>query len=65
MSTGKLHFQDFLRNYRATPHPATGVSPAELLFGRPLRTRLPDLQQHDAAYKERLKEAADRRRRRR
>ena len=59
----QTQLQDFLRNYRATPHPATGVSPAELLFGRPLRTRLPDLQQHDAVYKERLKEAADRRRR--
>ena len=26
----------FLRNYRATPHSITGISPAELLFGRKL-----------------------------
>ena len=38
----------FLLNYRITPHSTTGVSPAELLMGRKLRTRfdlwLPDLQ---------------------
>ena len=31
-----------LRNYRATPHATTGVSPAELFFGRKLRTKLPE-----------------------
>lgn len=31
----------FLRHYRATPHTSTGVSPAELLNGRKLRTELP------------------------
>ena len=31
----------FLMNYRATPHTTTGVSPAEALFGRKLKTRLP------------------------
>ena len=30
----------FLFNYRVTPHATTGVSPAELMFGRKLRTRL-------------------------
>jgi hypothetical protein len=28
---------------RSTPHSTTGVSPAELLFGRKLRTKLPDI----------------------
>lgn len=52
----------FLRNYRATPHPATGAAPAELLFGRLPESRLPHLQQHDAIYKRKLKEAADQQR---
>ena len=29
--------------YRALPHPTTGVSPAEQLFGRKIRTKLPEL----------------------
>ena len=33
----------FLRNYRATPHSTTGVSPAELLFGRKMIIKLPEL----------------------
>jgi len=33
----------YLLAYRATPHNTTGVSPGELLFGRKLRTKLPDL----------------------
>ena len=32
----------FLRNYRATPHSTTGVSPAEPLFGRKLVVKLPE-----------------------
>ena len=32
-----------LQLYRATPHPTTGYAPAELLFGRKFRTRLPKL----------------------
>ena len=34
----------FLMMYRSTPHSTTGVSPAELLFGRRIRTKLPHLQ---------------------
>jgi hypothetical protein len=30
----------FLRNCRATPHSTTGVSPAELLFGRKLTVKI-------------------------
>lgn len=33
----------FLRAYRSTEHAFTGVSPAELLYGRKLQTKLPDL----------------------
>ncbi|CAB4008646.1 hypothetical protein BSL78_21779 [Paramuricea clavata] len=33
----------FLRNYRATPHSTTGISPAELLFGRKLAVKLPEV----------------------
>ena len=33
---------NFLRNYRATPHSTTVVSPAELLFRRKLGVKQPD-----------------------
>ena len=33
----------FLLAYRSTPHSATGVSPAELLYNRKIRTKLPEL----------------------
>ncbi|KAL9969410.1 hypothetical protein ACROYT_G021627 [Oculina patagonica] len=32
----------FLAAYRTTPHTVTGVCPAELLFGRKIRTKLPE-----------------------
>ena len=35
----------FLMMYRSTPHSTTGVIPAELLFGRKNRTKLPRLQE--------------------
>ena len=35
----------FLRNYRATPHTTTGLSPSELLNGRKLKTAFPVLEQ--------------------
>ena len=38
----KQELYKYLRNYRATPHTTTGVPPATLLFGRPVRTRLPE-----------------------
>ncbi|KAF0289833.1 uncharacterized protein FJT64_011952 [Amphibalanus amphitrite] len=34
------YLQKFLQTYRSTPHATTGLSPAELLHGRKLRTRL-------------------------
>lgn len=33
----------FLMNYRSTPHFSTGVTPAELMFGRKIRTKLPQI----------------------
>lgn len=35
----------YVSAYRTTPHSTTGVPPAELLFGRKLRTKLPELRQ--------------------
>jgi hypothetical protein len=38
-----LELNKHLRSVRATPHPTTGASPAELLYNRSFRTKLPDL----------------------
>ena len=39
----KRELNTYLTAYRSLPHQTTGVSPAELLFGRKLRTKLPEL----------------------
>ena len=58
----------FLRNFRATPHSSTGVPPATLMFGRPMKTRLPQMTQklgdnevrrHDKRQKSKMKIYAD------
>ena len=59
----------FPRNNRATPHSTTGVSPAELLFGRKLNVKLPELvhtspsrsqfAEIDLKRKEKMKKHAD------
>ena len=41
----RSEMDDFLMMCRSTPHSTTGVSPAELLFGRRIRTKLPQLQE--------------------
>ena len=41
----RSQMDDFLMMFRSTPHSTTGVSPAELLFGRDIRTKLPQLQE--------------------
>ena len=35
----------YLATYRTTPHTVTGVCPAELLFGREIRTKMPELRE--------------------
>jgi transposase InsO family protein len=52
--------QAFLFNYRNTPHATTGVTPAELLFGRKLRTRLDLLRPtlHDRVARKQAADAA-------
>lgn len=39
----KRELNKFLLAYRSTPHSVTGVCPAEMLFNRKLRTKLPEL----------------------
>jgi hypothetical protein len=70
----KVQLQMFLRMYRNTPHGTTEKTPAELLFGRRLRTQLPqydddmetdlngnddELRQTDSQKKQRMKDYAD------
>ena len=38
-----LQLHKHLKMYRVAPHPTTGKSPAELLFARKFRTKLPDI----------------------
>ena len=63
----------YLTAYRSTPHCSTGISPAQLLFGRTMRTKLPEVEgptpledemecaarAQDAVAKERMTEAAN------
>ena len=53
----------FLFHYRTTPHATTGQSPAELMLGRQLRTRLdllkPDIGKRVRAHQEQQKRAHD------
>ena len=68
----KQELQTFLRMYRCSTHPYTGLSPYELMFGRAARTKLPQLEdtdknydignQHDTNKKETMKVYADKKR---
>ena len=63
----------FLRNYRSTPHQTTHACPCELLMGRQIKTKLPELPPQHPTYnhisskdlhaKQKMKEYADRRNR--
>lgn len=69
----RAELQKFLLTYRASIHSTTGRSPAELLFGRRIRTKLPHLvnsrlndeetRYHDIMQKEKGKEYSDNKRR--
>ena len=73
---GKNWKQELYRamlNYRATPHSTTGISPAEALFGRKIKTRLPEpeaavpnidaeLRHNDSEKKTKMKVYADNKR---
>lgn len=64
--------QEYLLMYRSTPHSITLKSPAELMFNRPIRDKLPSFKQatesdgelydRDTSEKEKGKEYADRKR---
>ena len=41
----KKEIHKYLVAHRSTPHTTTGVSPAELLFGRKMHTKLPELKE--------------------
>ncbi|RDH88672.1 MAG: hypothetical protein DIZ79_14650, partial [endosymbiont of Lamellibrachia luymesi] len=70
----RRELQQFLRNYRSTPHSSTLFTPHRLLFGREPRTKLPELptlqsvhpedevvRRQDARAKARMKEYSDKR----
>ena len=45
--------------YNATPHPSTGFAPAELMFGRKIRTRLPNTLSRENSSVEKARENDD------
>ncbi|XP_053388040.1 uncharacterized protein K02A2.6-like [Mercenaria mercenaria] len=40
----KQDMYSYLRNYRATPHASTNISPAELFYGRSINIKIPSVQ---------------------
>ena len=48
----RSELNSFLLQYRATPHSTTEMSPAEMLFGRKIKTRLPQHYHHKETPKE-------------
>jgi hypothetical protein len=67
----KEEIYTYLREYRCTPHAMTGKSPSELLFGRNIRGKIPEILEtridydaikNDKEQKERMKNYADKKR---
>ena len=44
----KKELYQFLLNYRSSPHCVTGISPAQLLFNRTIRAKIPHLSESPA-----------------
>ena len=44
----KKELYPFLLNYRSSPHCVTGISPAQLLFNRTIRAKIPHLSESPA-----------------
>lgn len=64
----KQEITKFLRNYRACPHPSTGLAPADIMFNRSMKTLLPQfsvkyndrsIRKKDTDAKQKRKEYAD------
>ncbi|MCG8094404.1 MAG: DDE-type integrase/transposase/recombinase [Candidatus Thiodiazotropha endolucinida] len=64
----KQEITKFLRNYRACPHPSTGLAPADIMFNRSMKTLLPQfsvkrndrsIRKRDTDAKQKRKQYAD------
>ena len=53
---GKKDTNKFLSAYRSTPHCVTGVTPAELMYNRKLRTKLPSFSLESNACNEHIRD---------
>ncbi len=52
----KEELQTFLLAYRSTPQSTTGASPASLMFGREIRTKLPELRPQETLLDEEIRD---------
>ena len=52
----RSELRKFLMAYRSTPHSVTGVSPAELMMGRQMRTKLPCLERCEPRLDEEVRD---------
>ncbi|XP_052564009.1 uncharacterized protein K02A2.6-like [Culex pipiens pallens] len=51
----RMELNKYILSYHATPHPTTGRSPAELMFGRKIRSKLPQLPR-EASFDEEVRD---------